>query len=87
MCHLLWCLLHPSVGNCPCLRACSENPWTSFHYQILLAPWWEEAVGAFADHTQLGLGLRSASPVPKTGIRFALPLDGGFFKWFDNILV
>lgn len=39
-CCLLWCLLHPSVGNCPGFRTCSESPWASFHYQILLAPGW-----------------------------------------------
>lgn len=87
MCHLPYCLLHPSVGNCPRLRASSESLWTSFHHQITPAPLWGEAAGAFADHTRLGLGLGSASPVPKTDIRFALPLDGGFFKGFGNVLV
>lgn len=44
-------------------------------------------MGALAGHAQLGLGAGSGSPAPKPDIRFALPLDGGFFKRFDNILV
>lgn len=43
-CSLLWCLLHPSVGNYPHFRTCSGSPWASFHYQILVAPGWGQAV-------------------------------------------
>lgn len=43
-CSLLWCLLHPSVGNYPRFRTCSGSPWASFHYQILVAPGWGQAV-------------------------------------------
>jgi len=67
--------------------ASSESPQTSSHRQILPAPRWGEATGAAAAHTRLDLGLGSANPVAKTGIRFALPLDGGFFRRFDGVSV
>lgn len=79
-CSLLWCLLHPSVGNCPCFRTCSESLG---HLSIIKSSWLQGGDEQFADHM---VGSRT-HPIPKTDIRFVWPLDGGFSKWFNNVLV